>query len=131
MVDNADAKLTGDWSQSSSIPGYIGTEYLHDGAEGKGTKSATFVAKVPAGKIDVRLAYTANPNRATNVSVSIESSSKSVKVKLNQREAPKHAGFQSVGTLQLSSEETVKVIVSNAEADGHVIVDAVQFVPIK
>lgn len=131
VVDNANAKLTGDWSQSSSISGYVGTEYLHDGAEGKGTKSAEFVAKVPSGKFDIRVAYTPNPNRATNVAVSIESPSKSVKARLNQREAPKHAGFQSVGTLELASEQSVKVIISNADADGHVIVDAVQFFPIK
>lgn len=131
VVDNAAARLTGEWLTSASIGGYIGTEYLHDNAEGRGLKSAAFVAQVPKGSYEVRVAYTPNPNRATNVHVSIESKSGTVKGVLNQREAPKHAGFQTVAKLATAAEESVTVTISNAGADGHVIVDAVQFVPVK
>ena len=132
VVDNTDAKLTGDWQPSSSIGGYIGTEYLHDGNEAKGMKSARFTAKIPqAGRYEVRVAYTPNPNRATNVPVSIESKSGLKKLRLNQREAPKQSGFQPVTTLEIAADESVTITISNADTDGHVIVDAVQIVPTK
>lgn len=132
VVDNTAAKLTGDWLQSSSIGGYIGTEYLHDGHEGKGMKSAIFTAKIPnAGRYEIRVAYTPNPNRATNVPVSVESNSGLKKLRLNQREAPKQNGFQSVTTIEIAADESVTVSISNADSDGHVIVDAVQIVPVK
>lgn len=127
VVDDTSAKLTGDWSHSSSIGGYIGTEYLHDNNESKGKKSAAFTIKVPAaGRYEIRLAYTPNPNRATNVPVTIESKSGMKTAKLNQRETPKHSGFQTVSTVEVSADETLTVTVSNSETDGYVIVDAVQ-----
>ncbi len=131
VVDNTSAKLTGDWPRSTSIGGYIGTEYLHDGNEGKGSKSAGFMAKIPkAGRYEIRVAYTANPNRATNTPVSIESKTGLTTVRLNQREAPRQSGFQPVGTIECAADETVTVTISTADTDGHVIVDAIQFVPV-
>jgi hypothetical protein len=132
VIDNTDAKLTGDWTRSSAIPGHVGADYLHDANEGKGTKSATFTAKIPkAARYEIRVAYTANPNRATNVPVTIESASGVRKLHLNQREASKHSGFQSVATVELTADEAVIVTISNADTDGYVIVDAIQIVPTK
>lgn len=132
VVDNTDAKLTGEWSYSSSVGGFVGTEYLHDAHEGKGMKSALFTAKIPkAGRYEVRLAYTANPNRATNVPVVVESKSGVKKSALNQRVAPKQGGFQTVTAIEVAAGESVSVTISNTDTDGHVIVDAVQFVPAK
>jgi len=132
VVDNTQAKLTGDWPQSASIGGYVGTEYLHDGNDSKGMKSATFMAKIPkAGRYEVRVAYTANANRASNVPVTIESKSGLKKAELNQREAPRHTGFQTVATIDVAADEVVNVVISNANTNGHVIVDAVQWLPAK
>jgi FAD-dependent oxidoreductase family protein len=132
VIDNLDAKLTGDWTSSASVSGFIGTDYLHDGNENKGSLSATFTAKIPkAGRYEVRVAYTANPNRATNVLVSVRTKSDLKKLRLNQRESPKENGFQSLGIWTCEADESVVVILSNADTDGHVIVDAVQLVPAK
>ena len=131
VIDNPAAQLKGDWSKSSSIPGYIGTEYLHDADTAKGTKVAVFSTKIAtAGKYDIRIAYTANPNRATNVKVSITVKSMTFDKTLNQREAPRQNGFHTVETRVLDAGETVSMTISNAETNGHVIVDAVQFVPV-
>ena len=131
VIDNAAAELKGDWSKSSSIPGFIGTEYLHDADTAKGTKIATFSTKITTpGKYDIRIAYTANPNRATNVKISITAKSMTVDKLLNQREAPRQNGFQTVETRIIEAGEIVSVTISNAETNGHVIVDAVQFVPV-
>ncbi|MDB5389627.1 MAG: hypothetical protein JWM11_5273, partial [Planctomycetaceae bacterium] len=132
VIDNTAAKLNGDWISTSSISGYIGQDYLHDGNEAKGSRTATFTAKLPkAGRYEVRIAYTANPNRATNVPVSIESNNNLKKLRLNQREAPKQAGFQPIGMVDSTADSTVTVTISNADTDGHVIIDAVQFVLIE
>lgn len=129
VVDNVDAKLSGDWQHSSSIGGYVGTEYLHDGNTDKGKRTATFVIEVPkAGTHDIRVAYTANPNRATNIPIRIQSKSFSRSVVLNQREAPKENGFQTIATFDAKTPEPITVVISNQGTDGYVIVDAVQIV---
>lgn len=132
VVDSASAELTGEWSRSTAVGGYVGTEYLHDANEGKGTKSAKFTAKVSTGgRYDVRIAYTANQNRATNVPITVETASGVMNKRLNQREAPKQAGFQSVAAIDAKTNETVTVTISNEGTDGHVIVDAIQLAPVK
>lgn len=129
VVDNANAKLVGDWQHSSSIGGFVGTEYLHDGNADKGKKTATFVLEPSKpGRYDIRVAYTANANRATNIPIKIESKSFSKDVVLNQREATKHNGFQTVATIDAKTSEPITVAISTTGTDGHVIVDAVQLV---
>ncbi|MBC8290587.1 MAG: hypothetical protein H8E37_09740, partial [Planctomycetes bacterium] len=60
VVDDVKAELTGDWSDSTSTRPFLGEGYRHDGAEGKGEKSARFSVAVPAdGKRHVLIAYTA------------------------------------------------------------------------
>lgn len=128
VLDDADAKLAGPWQHSASISGFVGIDYLHDGNVAKGDCRAEFSFKIPkAGRYEVRIAYTANPNRATNVPVTISSASGEKTVKLNQRDATKE-GFRSVGTFSFESSEAVKVTINNADTDGHVIVDAVQLI---
>jgi len=132
VIDNRDAKLTGDWTSSASLPGYIGADYLHDGNDQKGSLMATFTAKIlKAGRYDIRVAYSANPNRATNVPVSVQTANDLQKLRLDQQAVPLLAGFQTLGTWQLEVDEQVRVTISNADTDGHVIVDAVQFVEAK
>ena len=130
VIDNHDARLTGDWSSSSTISGYIGADYLHDGNEKKGSLSATFTGKVSKpGRYEIRVAFTANPNRATNVPVSVETKGDVRKIRVNQRETPKANGFQSLGVWEIDADQTVTVVISNADTDGYVIVDAVQMFP--
>jgi hypothetical protein len=128
VVDDAKAKLTGEWSRGSM--GGIDDGYLHDGNEGKGEKSARFEAKLPkAGRYEVRLAYTPNPNRATNVPVTVESAEGTKTVRVNQKVAPPiEKFFVSLGTYAFTAEKPAVVTVSNAGTDGHVIIDAVQWV---
>jgi hypothetical protein len=130
VLDDAQAKLTGEWSSSSSISGYIGTAYLHDGNAKKGEMQARFEATFDKpGLYEVRVAYTANANRATNVPVTVKSAEGERTVRLNQRQDPADDGFKSLGTFRF--EKTGDVTISNAGTDGHVIIDAVQFLPAK
>ena len=128
VFDNTDPKLIGEWAHSSTIPGFVGVDYLHDNNAAKGQCRVEFSAKVPkSGRYDVRIAYTANPNRATNVPITITSADGDKTLKLNQREATQE-GFRSIGQFRFEVAQPAKIVISNSETDGHVIVDAVQLI---
>ncbi|HUY89584.1 MAG TPA: FAD-dependent oxidoreductase [Pirellulales bacterium] len=131
VVDDVKAEQVGAWTESRSSPGFVGAGYLHDGNERQGEKVVryTLVAARP-GDYELRLSYTTNPNRATNVPVTIAASDRSRTVQINQRKAPPiDKRFVSLGKLHLSAGEKAVVTISNRGADGFVIADAVQLVP--
>jgi hypothetical protein len=133
VLDDADARLVGDWSRSAAVGGYVGSGYLHDGNTDKGQKSARFDLDLPApGRYEVRVAYVANANRATNVPFRIESADGSTTVRVNQRQEPaKGSPFVSLGTYRFAGGKTGSVLVTTEATDGHVIVDAVQCLPMR
>ena len=102
----------------------------HDGAARDGQASAVFTALLPAaGEYDVQVAWTRNANRATRVPVTITHAGGTRQVTVNQREQPPIEGhFASVGRYRFGT--TASVTITNAGTDGHVIVDAVRFVPV-
>jgi hypothetical protein len=132
VVDDSKAQLEGEWARSSSQPSFVGDGYLHDGNEAKGHKSARYVLTVKeAGEYEVRLSYSPNPNRATNVPVTVSgfTGGGSKKVMVNQKQPPAiDRLFVSLGTFRFDAGAGATVEISNAGTDGHVIVDAVQLV---
>lgn len=132
VVDDEDAALTGDWPVSQTIGRFVGRGYRHDGhEESSGVKTVTFTTKLPkSGLYDVRIAYPAHPNRATNAPVTIYYDGGKSVVRVNQRKGPKNRSlFLSLGTFRFNADEPVKVVIGNEGADGYVVIDAVQFVP--
>jgi cytochrome c553 len=131
VVDDAEATLVGDWLFSTYEKGYVGKGYLHDKNEGKGEKSATFVPYLPrAGRYEVRLWFTPGTNRATNVPVRVDHLDGQTPVKVNQREAGPIDGWSiALGRFRFAEGSDAVVTVSTEGTDGHVIIDAVQFVP--
>ena len=80
------------------------------------------------GLYEVRIAYTANPNRASNVPVTIEHSEGHSTVTVNQRRKPTLDGRSvSLGKFKFSNKKAV-VRIENRDTDGYVIADAVQLV---
>jgi hypothetical protein len=129
VVDDADAELTGNWSRSQSVGRYVGTCYRHDRNEGQGQKSAVFRPKLArAGRYEVRVAYTPSSNRATNVPVTIDHADGTTTVLVNQKKSPGKTGFHALGTYHF---ETAGVTISNKGTDGHVVIDAVQFLAVE
>lgn len=128
VIDDAQAKATGGWSVSSSVPGFVGVGYSHDANEEKGRKKLEFPVKVPiSGRYEVRLAYTPNPNRATNVPVTVEHREGTTVVRVNQKQKPPlDSRFVSLGNFEFEAGERTVVVVSNNETDGFVVVDAIQ-----
>jgi hypothetical protein len=104
---------------------------LHDNNEQKGELSVTFKLPLPKpGEYEVRLAYTANPNRATNVPITIRHAKGERPVTVNQKKVPaSDKTFHSLGKFTFDKEAVV--IVSNAKTDGYVVVDAVQMLPVE
>ncbi|QOV91663.1 FAD-dependent oxidoreductase [Humisphaera borealis] len=130
VVDDDQAKLEGDWTAASLIGPFVATGYRHDANDSKGKCSATFQAKLPAaGKYEVRVAYSQNRNRATNVPVKVAHAGGETEVKVDQRQKAKIDGvWQSVGEFEFAADKPAIVVISNAGTDGFVLIDAVQFV---
>lgn len=129
IVDDLDAKQVGQWQRSKYSGAYIGDGYIHDQNAEKGAKTLTFLPEfTKAGDYEVRLAYTAGGNRATNVPVTVFSADGEKTLTINERNEPPLDGrFVSLGHFHFELNGQGYVMVANAGTDGHVIVDAVQF----
>jgi hypothetical protein len=132
VVDEMEAQLIGAWSSSTSGAAWVGPQYRHDGNVRDGNSSARFEAKLPAaGRYEVRYAYSPNRNRASNLAVQIVTAEGTKTVALDQRQPPPIDGlWKSLGTFEFGTAAAA-VIVANKDTDGYVIVDAVQFLPVK
>ncbi|MCH8527546.1 MAG: right-handed parallel beta-helix repeat-containing protein [Kiritimatiellae bacterium] len=128
IVDNSDntgVQITGSWTSSTWDPGYHGSDYLHDGNSGKGSKSVRFTPELNAGTYDVFIRYTSNSNRASNVPIDITHAGGTDYISLDQRSG----GGQWVllGTYTFNAGTGGSVLISNAGTSGFVIADAVRF----
>lgn len=130
VIDDNEATLTGTWPASSLASG-IHAGYRHDGDTRDGHCRAVFTATLPApGEYEVQVAWTRNPNRASNVPVTIAHAGGTASVQLNQRDTPPIGGhFGPVGRYRF--ERTGTVTITNTATDGHVVIDAVRWVPVK
>jgi hypothetical protein len=133
VIDDEAAERKGFEAISTAMPSHVGDAYRHDGGKDQGKQSARYTPDLPAeGKYEVRLSYSAASNRATNVPVTIAHADGKTTVKVNQRTAPPiDKAFVSVGTFRFTKGRTGSVEITNAGADGHVIIDAVQWLPVK
>ncbi len=131
VVDDSAAQYTGAWVESTRQASYVGRGYHHDGHGQQGTKGARFAPKITkAGEYEVRVIYSATTNRATNVPVTIVSAAGTKTVTINQREECLVNGVpRSLGRFHFEPGTDASVTLSNADANGYVVVDAVQFVP--
>ena len=131
VLDDAEATVTGAWARSSSAGKYVGVDYVHDSDLEKGEKSITWTIKAPStGQFALRMSYSANPNRATNVPVTVMLNGQSSTQTVNQKLPPKIDGvFHSLGSFEMKNGDQITITISNAGTDGHVIADTVQLLP--
>jgi len=131
VADNTDAAcvtIHGAWTSSNYEPGFVGTNYLHDGNTGKGQKWVSFRPSLPkAGSYEVFLRWTSSQNRATNTPVTLITRSNAPPVQLVVNQQVNGGRWNSLGTFEFDPA-TAEVIVANSNATGYVIADAVQFV---
>ena len=128
VLDDTQARLTGDWQTSTSTRPYLGEGYVHDSAAGKGDKSALFTLTIPeSGRRHVLIAYTPGGNRAQKVPVLIQHAEGETLVYLNQKKPTQlGSGFTSVGQFEFKTGSTATVLIETAGTDQHVIVDGLR-----
>lgn len=133
VIDDPEAKRVGFETMSSSVAPFVGSGYRHDGGENRGKQSARYTPEIPQdGKYEVRISYTSGTNRATNVPVLVTHEDGSTTIKVNQKKPPAiDKAWHSLGTFRFSKGTAGFVEISNKDVDGHVIIDAVQFLPVK
>jgi len=131
VVDDSQATRVGSWKDSQYSGSYIGSGYLHDIDTGKGEKSLTFHPELPqAGQYEIWLAYSAGDSRASSVPITILSADGEKIVHIDQRVSPPINGrFASLGQYRFERNGQGYVLVSNEGTKGHVVVDAVLFIP--
>ena len=130
VVDNADAELHGDWSDSGTLTGFVGEDYLYSS---DATATARFPFTVKAdGLYDVRVAWLPHVNRAKAANVTVQCVEGDKTVTVDQTRAPTgEHGFQSIGTFRFSVSKPASVLFTVRGSRGTVHVDAVQVVPAK
>ena len=132
VVDDLDAQVTGVWKPSRSVSEFVGTGYRHDQDQRNGEMSAVFRPMIPrSGTYEVRIAYTPNSNRASNVPVVVKSAAGEKTLTLNQRKPPRSGAFHSLGRFEFKAGEAGSVTISNQGTNGYVVIDAVQWIPVK
>jgi hypothetical protein len=127
VVDNDAAELSGPWSVNNVTHPRVGATYVHDNNESKGECVARFAFKLTKpGHYEVRASWPPNPNRATNVPITIHfGDGESKTVSVNQKISGKD-GFNSLG--EFNFKQVAIVEISNKDTNGYVIADAVQLI---
>ena len=131
VVDDQYAQREGEWLQSTSIAPYVGQGYLHDDNANKGDKTLRFEAAVPEGRYEVRFFYTPSGNRASNVPIRVHHADGTAELEIDQRDTPlriQGARYTSLGVFAFSGDESAVVEIGNADTDGHVVADAMQWI---
>jgi hypothetical protein len=135
VLDDSDAKKTGDWTRSSAVSHRVGTGYVHDNNAHKGESAITFTPIIPQeGTYEIFVVFTPHANRARNVPVLIsiaglpQETAKVVRRIVDQRTGN---GLASLGRHRLPKGHGVSVVISNKDTDGYVVADGLQVLPVK
>ncbi len=130
VLDDNQTKRNGFDSISQSAGPFLSSHYRHDSNAGKGLQEATFTFHIKkAGRYKLQLAWTAHANRATNVPITLSSSTGKQNLLLNQQQKPEEAPFGTLGTFNLVPG-IVTIGIRNSNTDGYVIVDGARIIPI-
>lgn len=133
IIDNTDTTgvtVTGAWTASSASSGYYGSDYIHDGSTGQGTKSVRYTPTIPTtGNYEVFARWTTNANRATNAHYDVIHAGGTTTKLMNQQTAANNGVWVSLGTYQFTAGTTGSVLLTNEAATGYVIADAIRFLP--
>ena len=138
VLDDSQAKLTGNWSWSTNFKPHIESGYIFCGEEGSilkgdGKATATFRFKVPKpGRYQLFMAYSAHETRAKNVPVRVTSGSQRNDLVVDQTVSlPDGKFFRPIDTVDLVADTETIIQVTNSNTVGFVILDALQLLPVK
>jgi hypothetical protein len=131
VVDNDRAELVGDWKPSVSAGPFVGLDYVHDDNAASSENRARFnPGSLAPGRYEIRLSYSANPNRATRALVRVHTATGVVDIQLDQR-APQGelAPFVRLGQYDIAAGGGTVEIVGSPDSGGVVSADCVQWLP--
>ena len=138
VLDDATAKLTGNWDRSTNFKPYIEEGYVYSGRKDANIKgdersTAVFHFKVPkSGRYRMFMAYSPHETRATNVPVTVASGAYTKLFTVDQTiPLPTGKHFRPVGIVDLQSDMESTITVTNTDTNGFVILDALQLLPEK
>ncbi len=136
VLDDKQAKLTGNWSPSTNFKPYVEDGYIFSGendakSRGDGKATANFRFKAPkSGRYQLLMAYSAHETRAENVPVTVSSGPHSHGIQVDQTvPLPNGKHFRPIGTVDLSADVKTEIQITNADTTGFVIIDALQLLP--
>ena len=133
VVDDAgpNVERLGFEATSTSVGGFIGDGYRHDGNVAKGEQWIAFHLPLPtSGRYAVRIGYQPHPNRATNVPVLVRHAEGETRLKVNQRQPPSIEDvFTELGVFRFDKAAGATLRIDNEKTDGYVVIDAIQLVP--
>ena len=132
IVDNSDASQfsqTGTWVTTTSVAGYVGSNYLHDNNSDKGSLSATFQPLVAtAGSYLVYGRWSSGSTRSSSVPVTITHAAGQTDITVDQQQNGNQ--WNLLGTFVFAVGSTGSITYKNVGTSGFVIVDAIQLVPV-
>ncbi len=128
IVDNPDARVSGQWKKSDGVKNHVGSEYLYTSdPESKVTYPVEFAE---GGKYEVRISFAHHPNRSTKTLVTVRHNDGEKTFRINQQKQPEADGyFPSLGFFEFQAGKWDAVEISSMDGDGAVVADAVQFLP--
>lgn len=144
VIDDSEAELVGDWLKTTYTKPFHGNGYVHDQNRNKGKCEIRFPGPPNAGRYEVRIAFTAGGNRASNVPVELnlgssnkgtempsgDAPSQVVRLVVNQRESVAIEPYwHSLGVFDFCGDQRTSLIIRNTGTDGFVLADAVAYLP--
>ena len=137
-VDNTAAELTGPWRESTRRSNHVGAHYLADDNKETGAYSIKWKAKLPKpGTYEVRVSFGGGEGLARKAPYLVRHAEGETRLTIDQSVTPTIEGlwfplgrftFGSSAADPNSGPVTAEVSLSNRDAKGWVIADAVQFV---
>lgn len=128
VVDDEDAKKTGNWTRSKLMKDHVGAGYVHDGNSNKGESSIEFRTMLPStGTYEIRMAHSGGSSRADAVPVTIGIGDRTLEAIVNQQNFNHQPMWSTVGTYPWTGDLAATVTIGNAGTSGYVIADAIMF----
>jgi len=130
VMDDKEAKVTGHWQESGAAKSFIGDGYSHDGNTKDGQCSLRFEPKLEKpGQYRLQLAAPPNSNRATNAAVEVQHLGGVKKLQIDLKSGKEAEGVHwiDLGTFECGNDTAISI--SNAGADGYIVVDGVRWLP--
>ena len=129
-VDDTEAKRTGPWRKSTRRSNRVGAHYLADDNKGTGAYGITWKATLPKpGTYEVRVSFGGGEGLAKTAPYRVRHAEGETRLTIDQRQKPTIEGLWfPLGRFTFGS--SAEVSLSNKDAKGWVIADAVQFVSV-